>query len=418
MDIENLSLQDVVDIQHLLEVQRKLSDLVKISVVTTDIEGRPITALNNFSPFCKLIRSTEKGREECELCDKCAEKIAFKEKRSIIYDCHLGLKDCCVPIIVGDRLIGAVLGGQVLIDGQKKDALFDIKNLSHKYGISEESLQEAIRKIYVVDHDYLKRCVDLYETIANYSKEMGLKYIAQQKLVCEGQERLSYERRAKYAELKTLEAQINPHFLFNTLNSIARMSMFESAPDTEEMIYNLSDLLRYNLRQTEEFPVLEKELDNLQRYLALQKIRYQDRLNYQINAEESTKMALIPMMILQPLVENAIIHGLEPLVKGGQLLISVDDLGKKIRIRICDTGVGIPPEQRQKLLNSDSYGATGLGVVNSHLRLKDAFGPDYGLRIYSDQDFSTIVEMISPKVTDKRHIKEKRFENELALDYR
>lgn len=64
----------------------------------------------------------------------------------------------------------------------KKDALFDIKNLSHKYGISEESLQEAIRKIYMVDHDYLKRCVDLYETIANYSKEMGLKYIAQQKL--------------------------------------------------------------------------------------------------------------------------------------------------------------------------------------------------------------------------------------------
>lgn len=420
MDIENPTLIDVVDIDHLHEVQEKLSNLVKVSVVTTDVDGRPVSGLNNFTPFCQLIRSTEKGRQRCEQCDKRAELQAFREKRSIIYDCHLGLKDCCVPITVGDKLLGAVLGGQVLVsdDADAKAKIFDIPALSQEYGVPEDHLREAVRKIFVVDYEYLENCVDLYEMIANYSKEMGMKSIAQQKLVEEVKDRLAFERRAKYAELKTLEAQINPHFLFNTLNSIARMAMFEDAPDTEEMIYNLSDLLRYNLRQTEDYPLLEKELDNLQRYLALQKTRYQDRLDYEIVADAATGHCLIPMMILQPLVENAIIHGLEPLAEGGRLVIEVNDLGEHLQICIKDTGTGIPIDMRTHLLGNDTSSAPGLGVINSHLRLKDAFGPASGLQIYENEEFSTIVELVFPKVTDKRLIKEMRVKDELAVNYR
>ncbi|GCF93123.1 histidine kinase [Enterococcus florum] len=409
---EKLHLTDVIDIDLLQNVQYKLSKLVDVSVVTVDSEGNPVGDLNNFTPFCNLVRSSKVGAQQCVACDARAEKKSFSENRSIMYDCHLGLKDCCVPIIVDGELLGAVLGAQVLINDPDSEEdprkNFDVKSLAKKLELPETKLQAAIDQIAIVEESFLQDCIDLYELIANYLKEMGLKSIAQKQFVKEYQEKLAFEKRLKSAELKTIEAQINPHFLFNTLNTIARIALKEKAEATEEMIYTLSDLLRYNLRQTEEFPTLESELANIKRYLYIQKTRYQNRLDYTIHAPEELLQFCIPNMIMQPIVENAIIHGIEPLLEGGNVKITISLEEESIVVSVSDTGVGMSGFVQSTILDySASKKHPGLGVNNSHLRLKDYFGETYGLKIEKEKGFSTTVKIVFPAFTDIRQLKKR-----------
>lgn len=408
LNTNDLTLTDVVDVDILSDVQNKLSNLVGISVVTADAHGKPVGKLNNFSPFCQLIRSSKVGAERCIECDAQAEKKAFELKKSIIADCHLGLKDCCVPIIVNDKLLGGVLGGQVLVDDQKNPkSKFDIPKLSKELDLDELELKAAIDKLAVVQPKYLQDCVDFYEVLATYFTEIGLKSLIQEKLLEESQKKMDYERRLKYAEFKTVEAQINPHFLFNTLNSISRVAMAENAPLTEEMTYNLSDLIRYNLKQTEEFPLLKNEIDNIKRYLYLQKIRYGNRLNYQIDLPNHLMDYCIPYMILQPIVENAIIHGIEPIAKGGSIYITVSKDDSDIFILVKDTGVGFNKQKALQILDRGDSSYSGIGFVNSHLRLRDYFGENYGLQILDDELVSTAIKITIPAFTDYHHYKNK-----------
>ncbi|GIP63513.1 histidine kinase [Virgibacillus pantothenticus] len=408
LNTNDLTLTDVVDIDTLSNVQSKLADLVGISVVTADANGNPVGRFNNFSPFCQLIRSSKIGAKKCIECDAQAEQKAFATGKPTISDCHLGLKDCCVPIIVNNKLLGGVLGGQVLVDDQENPkSKFDIPKLAKELDLEESELAVAIDNLAVVEPEYLQDCVDFYEVLANYFTEMGIKSLFQQQLLKETQEKLDYERRLKYAELKTVEAQINPHFLFNTLNSISRVAMSENAPLTEEMIYNLSDLIRYNLKQTEEFPLLKNEIKNIRRYLSIQKVRYGDRLNYQIDLPNHLEDFCIPYMILQPIVENAIIHGIEPLAKGGSVYISVSRNEEDISILVKDTGVGFKKQQALKILEGKDGSSDGIGFLNSHLRLRDYFGENYGLQILNDETFSTVIKIFFPAFTDYNHYKNK-----------
>lgn len=401
----NPTLQEVINIDILADVQKKMSNLVGISVVTVDHQGRPVGDLNNFTPFCQLVRSSPVGSRKCIECDAFAEKRAFYNRKPMIYDCHYGLKDCCVPIIVDDKLLGAVLGGQVLVhdeSSQNPKEKFNVEQLSEELNIPKTQLEEAIEQIVVVKYDYLIECVDFYQVLANHFKEMGLKSIAQNQLLEESREKLEYEKRAKYAELKTIEAQINPHFLFNTLNSIARIAMMEDANHTEEMIFNLSDLLRYNLKQIEEFPTIADEIENIKRYLFIQKTRYQSRLTYDFSVDYELLNYCLPSMILQPIVENAIIHGLEPLVEGGEVYISVAKRANDIVIAVHDTGIGFDQHHFEKLLDADRNSPTGLGVINSHLRLKDYFGETYGLFYTQKDGYRTVAEITFPAFLDFR----------------
>lgn len=401
---EQLSIKEIIDIDRLIAVQEKLADLTGISVVTVDRDGTPISRLNNFSPVCQLVRSTSLGMDRCIECDRQAIKRALAAERSISYNCHVGLKDCCVPIVVKGEVIGAVLGGQVLLS-ENDECLIDVDAVSEEFAVPKEKLREAISKIPVVAPEYLQMCIEVYELVANYSKEMGLKYLAQQQVLEETREKMEYENRAKYAELKSIEAQINPHFLFNTLNSIARMAMFESATVTEEMIFNLSDLLRYNLKQKDDFPEIEQEIKNIHRYLLLQKMRYQERLEYSISVDEGLENYLVPAMIIQPIVENAIIHGLEPLSEGGRLEIIVKKYGDDLHIYVKDTGVGFTAAKKKEVLATHSSEEKGLGFLNSHLRIQDIFGKQYGAFIEEDEQFSTIIKIIFPAITYKEKIK-------------
>ncbi|MGN7786629.1 sensor histidine kinase [Niabella sp. 22666] len=169
------------------------------------------------------------------------------------------------------------------------------------------------------------------------------------------------------AEINALKAQIQPHFLFNTLNSISA-SVPSSEEHTRILIARLAGIFRYGLDSIkQELVSLEKELDFIANYLSLEKERFGDRLHYKIDTTPEIAHSLIPPMLLQPLVENAIRHGIEPSITGGYVSISGSLQNKKVVIEIQSCGAPCVKTAQQM------FTGTGLGLTNTAKRLKNQF---------------------------------------------
>lgn len=183
----------------------------------------------------------------------------------------------------------------------------------------------------------------------------------QRKLKLEGELRTA----ALKSELSALKAQLNPHFLYNVFNTISA-SVPAEQEKTRHMIAELSDLFRYQLMasQTEKVP-LREELEFVKKYLALEKERFADRLEVYIDVDEDIMDELIPPMLLQPLVENSVKHGLASLIEGGEITIKIKKKGEKLAFEISDTGVGIK--------NKSKVFEHGIGLTNTKMRLEKMY---------------------------------------------
>jgi LytS/YehU family sensor histidine kinase len=185
----------------------------------------------------------------------------------------------------------------------------------------------------------------------------------------ESAERQRVVTRLVQSELDTLKLQLNPHFLFNALNS-AMALIATNPPAAERMVSELSDFLRLVLSTSSEQEVpLERELGLLDRYVAIQRVRFQDRLTVTCNIEDGVRAALVPSLLLQPLVENAIRHGVGPRAGAGYVHVTARRLGDKLSITILDDGVGV----RARRSRERSRG-TGLGLTNTTTRLTHLYG--------------------------------------------
>lgn len=388
----SLPLKSLIDESLIVAAQRNMSNLLNLSVVTIDRDGN---ILGDTTPFCQLICPSNRNVISCR--KKEFVNIVNVKDTSQVYDCHIGLRNCISPIIVDNVLLGTVIIGPFVSKGEeyKKDQL-NIEKLSKESSIEKDKIQEAVFKIPVASQENILNYLRCCEFLSSYFSEIASKNIIEKKLLIQIQEKLKFEKEAKKAKLKTLEAQINPHFLFNTLNSITRMAFLENSPNTEEMIYCLSGFLRYTLKQNEEFPTIDSELQNIKRYLYIQSLRYKDRINYSIDIADELLNYRIPSMILQPIVENAIIHGLEPKVEGGNIHISSEIRNGNIKIFVEDTGIGISPKKINELLNTHTETPAGLGIHSSHHRLNAYFGSEYGLKIYGNKNTGTVVEIYLP----------------------
>jgi ligand-binding sensor protein len=388
----NIKLTDIIDFNTLINVQEKLGKLVAIPQITTDTHGIPVGKISNFIPFCRLIRSSSKGSQKCILCDRQAGLMAMEEKQRIIYNCHTGLIDCAAPIIVNDFFLGSVLGGQVLIKGEKTRDSIDVERISRDFDISLDALKMAVEFIPLVSREELQNSVECYSFLANYIDQIGVARLVQE-------QKFLLEQQAKIMELKTIQAQINPHFLFNTLNAVARLAIVEDAPKTEELIYNLSDLLRYNLKNIEKFPKIRDDIDNINRYLFIQSLRYSDRISYKIDIDESIMEYRIPSMILQPIVENSIVHGLETKKEGGKVEVSGHLISEEeLEITIKDNGKGIKPEVLNAIRQMDriSNQQLGIGIINTFDRLRYCFGDRCKFVIESTLQVGTSISIRIP----------------------
>jgi two-component system LytT family sensor kinase len=202
----------------------------------------------------------------------------------------------------------------------------------------------------------------------------------------EEQQRLLVE-----ARLAALTSQINPHFLFNTLNSVS--SLIRTDPNQARvMVVKLSKVLRRLLRKHENFSSLREELSFIEDYLAIEVVRFGDKLRFEKDVAEDTLDMLVPSMLLQPLVENSIKHGLSGKIEGGTIRIRTSRGGLRLHLLVEDDGVGIAEEQLATVLDH------GIGVSNVHERLKVLFGNDYRMWIESRPGQGTRVQIEVPEL--------------------
>lgn len=199
-------------------------------------------------------------------------------------------------------------------------------------------------------------------------------------------------------ELNALQAQINPHFLYNTLDSIAWMCEEERTKEAVEMVNALAKLFRISISKGHELISIERELQHATSYLQIQKFRYRNQFTYKIEADEECLHYLCNKITLQPIIENAIYHGLDRMVDEGEITIRISQTDKDIIMEVEDNGLGMTQEQCQEILLREASDRTGIGIKNVHDRVKIYFGEEYGLSIQSELDEGTKVVICMPKI--------------------
>ncbi|WP_405374857.1 MULTISPECIES: sensor histidine kinase [unclassified Microbacterium] len=197
------------------------------------------------------------------------------------------------------------------------------------------------------------------------------------------------------AELRALRAQISPHFIYNALTAIASF-ISTDPPRARELVLEFADFTRYSFRRQGEFTTLAEELRSIHSYLELERARFGERLTVTLRISPETLATVIPFLSVQPLVENAVRHGLEPGEGGGTILISSTDAATHTEITVEDDGVGMDPGELHALLTRADTGAH-VGLRNVDTRLRQLYGLDGGLVVETNRDAGTLVRMRIPK---------------------
>ncbi|KPN14784.1 histidine kinase [Bacillus australimaris] len=224
-------------------------------------------------------------------------------------------------------------------------------------------------------------------------------------MIEEIKQKAALDQKIKDMKLKTLQNQMNPHFLFNTLNIVSRMAYLESAEATSRLIQSVSTLMRYSLSTLGTSVTLEQEVKVVKEYFHIQETRFADRIMCKTFIDESCLSVHIPSLTLQPLVENAFIHGVEPKEEEGLVELSIYQEGSYVMIRIRDNGMGINEQEISRLLSEkeekDSNTlrkghSTGIGLRNVMSRLRLFYGVQDALQIESRPNEGTTIQLTIP----------------------
>lgn len=208
-------------------------------------------------------------------------------------------------------------------------------------------------------------------------------------------------------ELKALQSQINPHFLYNTLDSIIWMAEGKKNEEVVLMTASLARLLRQSISIENELVTIGQEIEYVRSYLTIQKMRYKDKLEFEINVDPRITHAQIIRLVLQPIVENAIYHGLKYKESKGMLKVHGYELGERIIIDITDDGVGMDEETLKHIYDKHkvNYHSNGVGVYNVQQRLVLYYGKEYGIIYHSEKGKGTTATVVIPKRQEDVHEK-------------
>lgn len=312
-------------------------------------------------------------------------------------------------------------------------ATIDIQELYAQYGISEKLivniaftcgvifviLSIVLSKVFtkpIIELAHTMRRSKTYPlTLANKhldrKDEIGILYREYNKMVHDLEEyiRESYQNKLMTldSQMKALEAQINSHFLYNTLESINSIAEIEEVESISIMTKALGDMFRYSIKTESELVLLTEELTHVYNYMAIQSVRYEDKIRFDVQIEEHLHHERILKLILQPVVENAIYHGIELSSKDGYIQLLAYQQDERIIFEVRDNGVGMTEEQLtelQTLLHEPvefkelgQRNKRGIGLKNIHSRIQLYYGNSYGLSIQSKQHSGTTVTIIVPK---------------------
>lgn len=218
---------------------------------------------------------------------------------------------------------------------------------------------------------------------------------------------VALDRDLKEARFYALQSRIRPHFLFNALNTLARTALLEGARETEELTRRLASLMRYSLGTGHAFVTIEAELGIVREYLSFQGARFGARLTWEVKVDPEAATAFIPRFTLQPLVENAVLHGIEPHVSGGRVVVSAQVRRQEIRLAVFDTGAGMDEATLARVREAmNGQPGADLGVGTASLKTRLAYRYREGVRtaLYSRPGRGTLLVIVLPQGgTDRDH---------------
>ena len=212
------------------------------------------------------------------------------------------------------------------------------------------------------------------------------------------------------AELRALQAQINPHFLYNTLDTIIWMAEAKKNDQVIEIVSALSSFFRISLSKGRDWITIGEEIERTNSYLTIQKMRYRDILDYEIQVDERVANYTILKLILQPLVENALYHGIKNKRQGGTIIVRAKPKNEnEVQLEVEDNGIGFTPEklaQLQEELEDDSGDIkleSGFGIGNVNKRIRLYYGKQYGISVKSEYHTGTCVTLVIPAIKEEAH---------------
>lgn len=203
----------------------------------------------------------------------------------------------------------------------------------------------------------------------------------------------------RQTELDALQAQINPHFLYNTLDSIVWMVENERYQEAITMVTSLAGFFRISLSKGKNIITVRDELKHAENYITIQHMRFKDKFTFKINADEEVMDFVTIKLVIQPLIENAVYHGMEFMDGDGEIIVNAYKKDNELYIDVIDNGMGIPPEIAEQLLTKGSRAkgkGSGVGLKNVQERIQIYFGKEYGLSIISEPDEGTLIRIHLP----------------------
>lgn len=429
-------------VQHLFQdeyrwvvsISRKLSDT--FSEMEADRQGVLLVDLN-YSVINNLCKQIELGKRGYVFIVDPAGSLVYHPQQQLVYsqlkfeqlDTVLGIKSGSVTVNTGDeqklytvdttsfgwKIVGVTYPDDLVANKQQMQgtaALWGAVSLIFAMAISVflsyaltkplKNLEINMKKAERGEFD-IRVEIESTNEIGKLARTFNLMIMKIKELMSQ----IVMEQEMKrVSELKALQAQIKPHFLYNTLDSIIWMAETGKMEEVVEMTSSLSKLLRSTIGEGEELIPIARELEHIRHYLMIQNMRYRHKFTYSIEVHEDILECSILKLVLQPLVENAIYHGIKHNPEQGHILIRGKREQNDITIQIIDNGVGMDAEQMSKLLlqKADYKIGSGVGVANVNHRIQLYFGDHYGLSFASETEEGTTVTLRIPALYEEESL--------------
>jgi two-component system, sensor histidine kinase YesM len=279
--------------------------------------------------------------------------------------------------------------------------LFIVSLISAKITRPIKQLDKSMKRVEEGNFDII---VDIKgdREVVHLSKTFNLMMARIRQLM----DQIVLEQEAKRkSELNALQAQINPHFLYNTLDSIVWMAENEKSQDVITMVTSLARLFRISISRGKNIITVKEELEHARNYLIIQKVRYKSKFNFVIEAEKEVLQHKSLKLLLQPIIENALYHGIEYMVEEGFIKVTAKEEDGKLLYEVKDNGLGMKPEILENILsyNSKNTGGSGVGIKNVHERVLLCYGREYGIKIESELEEGTTIRIWLPIIKDEEN---------------
>ncbi|WP_442950560.1 sensor histidine kinase [Paenibacillus sp. FSL R7-0331] len=349
----------------------------------------------------KVIQTQVKGEDSYVILDEINPELSISKLKIIsVFETKSILSDANKVSVLGLLIIsGVLLVALVMV------YIISLLTTNRLLRLSRQLNQVALGNLNIVSH------IDGTDEIGQLSRQFNYMVSSINQLISQVIESNEKNSRLEIAQreikLKMMASQIHPHFLFNALESIRMNAHLKGEKEIANIVRLLGKLMRKNLEVGRERAPLKEEIEMIRSYLEIQKFRYEERLVYEIAFDAKAAEVLIPPLIIQPLVENSVVHGLENKEGPVHVYVSVTMQDNEIRVNVKDDGVGMSEQRLAELLAvitaAEEEQRSRIGMRNVHQRLVLYYGEQYGLRIASEEGIGTEISFTIPNDSDYKH---------------